>query len=69
MFVEFTFKDRRTIGHVWSVDGLRFRHGQSCESEFVIIRRQASRCQIHRFELVLRDDIHAEGALVEDIAE
>ena len=67
--MKLTFKDRGTIRHVRRVDGLRFRHRQSRKSELITVRRQAGRRPVHRFELGLRDNIHAEGALVEDVAE
>ena len=69
MFVEFTFEDRRTIRDVWRVDRLRFCQGQSGEGELITFRRQAGSRPVHRFELSLRDDVHAEGTLVKDVAE
>ena len=69
VFVELTFKDRGAIRHIRRVDGLRFRHGESGESELILFRRQAGRRPVHRFELSLRNDIHAEGTLVENVAE
>ena len=69
VLVELTFKDRGTIGNVWRVDRLRFRHGQSGENELVTFRRQAGGRPVHRFELAFRDHIHAEGTSVEDVSQ